>query len=179
MRYLLSALLFFSLQVMAELPENSIYQVGSQWTNQLGKPMRLQDFQGKFVVVSMVYMSCRFSCPMTVAKMKEVEKNLNAEIKDQVQFVLVSFDLKNDTPEVMQKFATKNHLDPAQWTFLAAQNESSLREFSTLIDFQYKSLASGEFEHSYAIIALDPQGRIIGRTEGSTMNPKQIAELLK
>ena len=140
--------------------------------------MHLADLQGKYVVVSMVYMKCKFACPLTVARMKDVEKALPDKIKSKVHFLLVTFDIKRDSPEVMAAYATKNHLDPAQWKFLTTKTESQVREFSTLIDFKYKNLENGEFEHSYAMIALDPEGRILGRTDGANMDPKVIVDLI-
>lgn len=78
----------------------------------------------------------------------------------------------------MTEYAKKNHLDPKTWTFLTTKNESNVRELSALIDFKYKALPDGEFEHAYAIIALDKEGRIAGRIDGAEMNPKTLAELL-
>lgn len=160
------------------LPETSIYHVQSEWINQNGKPIKLTDFKNKIVIASMIYMSCQSSCPLTVAKMKEVEKLLSAEVKSKVQFVLFTFDIKRDTPAIMKKYATKHHLDLNQWNFLTNKDESNVRELSTLIDFKYKHLPNGEFEHSFAIVGLDTEGRIIGRTEGAQMDSKVFAELI-
>lgn len=165
-------------QKTTPLPDDSIYQISSEWTDQNQKKLKLSDLAGKNVVVSMIYMKCQYSCPLTIARMKEVEKALTPVTLAKTRFVLISFDTKNDTPEVMLNYAKKNHLDLAQWTFLAGSNEQNVREFSTLIDFKYKKLESGEFEHSYAIVALDSEGRIVERTEGAEMNPKAIATRL-
>lgn len=175
--FLLFLCLVTSRTFAAALPPDSIYNLDSEWTDQSGKKLHLSDLRGKPVVVSMIYMKCKFSCPLAVARMKEVEKTLSEKNKSQTQFLLVTFDIQHDTPDVMLKYAQKNHLDLKQWMFLTTKTESSVREFSTLIDFKYKALASGEFEHSYAIVALDSEGRILGRTEGSEMNPKTIADL--
>ncbi len=167
-----------SLAVAESIPDNSIYNVNSSWISQDNKSVKLADFRGKIVVTSMIYMGCKSSCPLTVAKMKEVEKLISADIKSKVHFVLFSFDLKNDTPEVFQKYAKKHHINLNQWTFLTNKDESNVREISTLIDFKYKSLPKGEFEHSFALVALDKEGRIIGRTEGSEMNPIAFSEVI-
>ena len=157
---------------------DSIYNLDSSWINQDGTEIKLSNYLGKHVVISMVYLKCKFSCPLTVAQMKEVEKTLLPEIKNNTQFILVTFDTAHDSPKVMLKYAQKNKIPLSNWTFLTAKNESSVRQLSTLIDFKYKKLESGEFEHSYAIIALDKEGRIIGRTEGSEMMPTLISDLL-
>jgi protein SCO1/2 len=160
------------------LPADSIYNLDSQWKNQYGKSISLSNFRGKPVIISMVYMTCTYSCPLTIARMKEIEGLLTPENKGKTQFVLVTFDSLRDTPQAMLKYAKKNKLTFPQWTFLANNNESNVRELSALIDFKYKKLQSGEFEHSYAIIALDENGRIMGKTEGSAMVPKLISDLI-
>lgn len=180
--------LFFLLNIFAPiqlnattdaLPDSSLFQINTEWTDQSSKKLKLSSFRGHYLVVSMVYLGCQSSCPLTIARMKEVEKHLSAEMKSNVKFILFTFDLKKDTPAVMLKYAGKNKLDLANWNFLTTKDESDMREISTLIDFKYKSLPSGEFEHSYALVLLDPEGRIIGRTEGSEMNPKSLSDLIQ
>lgn len=160
------------------LPSDSLYNLDAQWLNQNGKSVALSDFRGAPVIISMVYLKCTYSCPLTVVQMKEVEKALTPEMKKKTQFLLATFDSINDTPAALLQYAHKNHLDNPLWTFLTTKNETSVRELSALLDFKYKKLDSGEFEHSYALIALDTDGKIIGRTEGSDMNPKSIADLI-
>lgn len=58
----------------------------------------------------MIYLSCTFSCPTTVAHMKALEKMLPEPIKKDIQFVLVSFDAEHDTPAAMAKHARKHGL---------------------------------------------------------------------
>lgn len=165
--------------VQAEaIPGDSIYQVNTEWTTQSEKPLKISDFKGHYVVISMIYLGCASSCPMTVAKMKDVEKLLSEESQAKTKFVLVTFDFKRDTPAVMLKYAKKTKLNLDRWTFLRSKNESTVRELSNLIDFKYKELSNGEFDHSFALVALDTEGRILGRTEGVEMNPKSIAELI-
>jgi protein SCO1/2 len=162
-----------------DLPGDSIYQVKSKWVDQFGKKVELSSLAGKPVAVSMIYLSCKFSCPMTVAHMKELEKILPDNLKNDVQFVLVSFDGKNDTPTVMKKYAEKHGLAFPKWRFLTSKNEQDVREFSSLIDFKYKKIANGDFEHSFGIVALDSHGRVLGSTVGAAMAEKDLIPLFE
>jgi len=162
-----------------KLPENSIYQIKSKWVDQDGQTISMSDLSGKPVAISMIYLTCKFSCPVTVAHMKDLEKMLSPKIKSEVQFVLVSFDPERDTPENMKKFAEKNKLEAPRWRFLTSKKEQDLREFSTLIDFKYKKTEDGEFEHSFGIVALDSQGRILGSTIGAEMKEKELVPLFE
>ncbi len=162
-----------------ELPDDSIYQVKSKWIDQDGKPFQLSNLAGKPVAISMIYLTCRFSCPVTVAHMKDLEKMLNPKLKEDMQFVLVSFDSDRDTPEMMRKFAEKNKLSIPKWRFITSKNEQDIREISSLIDFKYKKTADGEFEHSFGIVALDSKGRILGSTIGTEMREKDLVVLFE
>lgn len=162
-----------------EFPDDSIYQVRSKWIDQDGKAFQLSDLAGRPVAISMIYLTCRFSCPVTVAHMKDLEKMLNPKLKEEMQFVLVSFDADRDTPEMMRKFAEKNKLAIPKWRFITSKNEQDIREISSLIDFKYKKAADGEFEHSFGIVALDAKGRILGSTIGTEMREKDLVTLFE
>lgn len=163
----------------ADLPNDSIYQVKSKWVDQFGKKLELSSLAGNPVVISMVYLSCAFSCPTTVAHMKELEKMLPDSLKNDVQFVLVSFDGKHDTPAVMKRYAEKRSLAFPKWRFLTSKNDQDVRELSSLIDFKYKKIGSGDFEHSFGIVALDSMGRVLGSTIGAEMAEKDLIPLLE
>lgn len=161
------------------LPNDSIYQVKSRWTDQFGKNIELASLAGKPVAISMIYLSCKFSCPMTVAHMKELQKMLPDDLKNEVQFILVSFDGKHDTPAVMKKYADKHALAAPKWRFLTSKNEQDVRELSSLIDFKYKKIGNGDFEHSFGIVALDDHGRVLGSTIGAEMAEKDLIPLFE
>lgn len=163
----------------AALPADSIYQVKSKWTDQTGKSLALSSLAGKPVVVSMVYLSCHFSCPTTVAHMKELQRLLPEPLKKDVQFVLVSFDGKKDTPAVMKRYAAKHRLALPAWRFITSKNDSDVRELAALIDFKYKKVDNGDYEHSFGIVALDAAGRVLGSTIGATMEERDLVPLLQ
>lgn len=161
------------------IPADSIYQVKSQWLDQFGKQVELGALAGKPVVISMVYLSCTFSCPTTVAHMKELKRLLPDSLKNAVQFVLISFDGQHDTPAAMKRYAAKQKLAFPVWRFMTSKNESDVRELASLIDFKYKKIGKGEYEHSFGIVALDAQGRVLGSTIGATMEEKDLIPLLE
>jgi protein SCO1 len=161
------------------LPADSIYQVKSSWVDQSGKKIELASLAGKPVVLSMIYLSCTFSCPTTVLHMKELQKLLPESLKHEVQFVLVSFDGAHDTPEVMKKYAAKHQLAFPKWRFITTKNDADVRELASLVDFKYKKIADGDFEHSFGLVALDASGRVLGSTIGATMKEQDLVLLFK
>lgn len=159
------------------LPGDSIYQVQSKWLDQHGKTVELASLRGKPVAVSMIYLSCTFSCPTTVAHMRSLEKLLPEELRKDMQFVLVSFDAEHDTPAAMANYAKKHGLSFPKWRFITSRNEADVRELAALIDFKYKKIGQGDFDHSFGIVALDANGRLIGSTIGAMMEEKDLVPL--
>jgi protein SCO1/2 len=73
-----------------------------------GKPITLNDFQGKAVVVFFGYTSCPDVCPTTLARFASVLKQLGADA-DRVQVMLVSVDPERDTPEKLAAYMPGFH----------------------------------------------------------------------
>src|SRR5690606_33532860 len=76
----------------AAVGADSIYLLGGTYEDQNGKPFRLEELQGKPVLISMFYATCPHACPMLITDLKRVERALPEHLRDQVQVVLVTFD---------------------------------------------------------------------------------------
>lgn len=145
------------------LPDNSVYQLGVKLTDQLGRAQGLDAHRGQPVLVSMFYSSCQFVCPMLIDALRDTEARLSPEEQRRVTVLMVSFDPDRDTVEVLRRTADERGLDPAQWT-LARSDAASIRKLAGVLGVQYKLLANGDYNHSTALILLDAEGRIAGRT---------------
>jgi len=75
----------------------------------------------------------------------------------------VSFDPARDTSDVLRHTFEQRHLEHPQWT-LARTDSAGTRKLAALLGIRYRQLADGDFNHTSALILLDGQGRIIGRT---------------
>lgn len=185
MKYFLILMLWFPLNIYAQgspqevFADDSLYQVKSRWINTAGESFNLSRYKGAPVVISMVYLSCAYSCPLTISHMQTIESSLPKSLQGKVKFVLVSFDPVRDTPEKMRDYAKKRALDPAHWEFITSNSESDIRELSALLDFKYKKDAAGEFEHSFSIIALDSDGVVKGRLDGVDIKPADLIPSLQ
>lgn len=160
----------------AELPGDSLYQVSTKWINQEGKAQALSEFRGHPVIFSMVYLSCKYTCPTVVSEIQNVISKLNAKQQGQVRAVLVSFDPKRDTPKEMKKFLVKRNLDPKTWNFLTSQQEAKIRELAATINFKYKNDDSGEFTHSFLVAVLDENGVLKAKLDGANQNKEPLVK---
>ena len=174
------ALLFASVVAVqagtpASRPADSVYQLSVPLTDARGKTQDWRALEGKPRIVAMFYTSCPYMCPLIVESGKGVVHALPPAERERVGVVLISLDPARDTPAVLRDTATKRKIDTAHW-MLAAPAPGDVRKIAGVLDVRYRQLADGNFNHTSVLILLDPQGRIVARTE--QMGPKPDAEFL-
>lgn len=145
--------------------KHSLFHSRGKWLKEDGTEVRFADLKGKLSLVSMAYSSCKTACPMVVAELKSIAKDVPPVSKEKVQIVLFSFDEKNDTPAALAKFRTKMNLDPA-WTLLSPKTSGDTSEIAALLGVKYKKLPDGHFVHSNVFFLVDEKGEILAKKEG-------------
>jgi protein SCO1 len=153
----------------------SVYELGSDWTDQQGRGRRLASLAGRVQVVAMVYTTCTHTCPSILAEMKRLEAGLAGN--DRVGFVFVSLDPGQDTPEQLARYAASARLDDDRWTLLTGTPEG-VREMAALLGIRYREEAGGEISHSNTYLVLDAEGRIVHRQEGLRTGTAGVLALL-
>ncbi len=156
----------------------SIYQLASEWTNQLGKPVALEDLGGSVQVVAMVFTNCQYACPRLTSDMQAIESQLSAEEASGTRFTLFSFDDERDTPAVLQAYARKENLDSTRWTLLHGKPDD-IRELAMVLGVKYNKLDDGSFGHSNIITVLDTDGAIVHQEDGLGIEPEKSLEAIR
>lgn len=159
------------------ISDMSIYNLPSHWTTQEGEEMELKDLQGKVVAMVMIYTSCQAACPRLVADMRNLEKQIPEDIKDQVQYVFVSIDPEVDTPERLKDFAKENQMEDDKWLFLRGSEEAT-REFAAVLAVNYKRISPIDFSHSNIISVFDKGGELAHQQEGLGVDSKETIEAI-
>lgn len=152
----LAALVF---AVGTAVASGSIYQAPLTWRTDAGESVRLDRWQGKPVVLTMVFTSCQATCPRTMAKLGEIQAQFDRE-KIAAEFVIVSFDPIRDTPERLAWYRREtNHTQP-NWTFLVGSEEDT-RTLAMLLGIKYsRNPTSGDIMHDNKIVLLNGAGEI-------------------
>jgi protein SCO1/2 len=145
------------------LPSDSIYQLPVSLTDQRGQTGALLDRRGHPMLVSMFYTSCQFVCPMIVDALKSTESELTREEQERLPILMVSFDSAHDNVAVLKEKAEERQLASPHWT-LARTDAASARKLAAVLGIHYRALPNGEFNHTTALILVDADGRILGRT---------------
>ena len=154
------------------LPPDSVYHVDATLAPAGGGSLEWQSLRGKPRVVTMFYSTCRAVCPMIVESARAVQRNLPAADRGRVGFVLLTMDPARDTPAALATVQRDRHLDPATWLLLQP-GEPDVRTLAAILGVRYRALADGEFNHTTTLVLLDPDGRVLARTEkiGSAGDP--------
>lgn len=158
-------------------PEMSIYNLPSHWTTQDGNEIELKDLKGKVITMVMIYTSCKAACPRLVADMRNIEKQIPQNKKDDVQYVFVSIDPETDTPERLRDFAKENQMEDDKWLFLRG-TEADTREFAAVLAVNYKQISPMDFSHSNIISVFNQEGELVHQQEGLGVNNKETVQAI-
>jgi protein SCO1 len=155
------------------LPGDSIYQLHASLVDQDGRAFELASLRGTPLLFSMFYTSCDMVCPMIFETVQTTLRALPAAERPSVRVLMVSYDPARDSVDVLKKTAAARGCDE-HWT-LARADETTVRKIAAAFGFQYRRLASGEFNHSTLIELVDRDGRVVARTgKLGTVDPQLV-----
>jgi protein SCO1 len=157
------------------LPDVSLYHLDAEWTTHDEATVKLADFRGRPVVVTLVYAHCAYACPRLVHDVKRVASDLGA--RGDVRYVLVSLDPERDTPEQLRSLKEGFGLDD-RWTLLRG-DPRDVRRLAALLGVQYRTEPDGEVSHSNLITVLDRDGVLARQQEGLGADPSDTVATLK
>tara|TARA_R110000787_G_scaffold89257_2_gene189055 strand:- start:1017 stop:1709 length:693 start_codon:yes stop_codon:yes gene_type:complete len=128
-----------------------------------GAAVMLDAFSDKVVILHFVYAGCPDVCPLHAEKLAEVQAMINqSPMKDMVQFISVTTDPANDTPEVLEAYGPAHGLDPANWTFLTTrpeQSEDGTRTLAEAFGHRFAKTDDGYQTHGVVTHVIDRAGR--------------------
>ena len=145
--------------------ERSIYRLQGSWTQDDGKPLRLDELRGEPQVLTLFYTTCTGSCPITVKALQMFSEGEKSAGKARVRFVLITVDPAQDTLAVLRKYRRTMHLEKGVWRLVRGK-ESDVRKMAALLGFNYEQIDSGEFMRSNLITVLDTRGQIVHQQSG-------------
>ena len=92
--------------------------------NQDGRPLKFYDdlIKDKIVVVMFIYTSCTDICPLTTARMTQIEDRLGAAVGRDIFIISLTVDPVTDTPERLKEYSRRFATGPG-WTFVTGRPE--------------------------------------------------------
>lgn len=142
-----------------------------------GRPVRLDSYRGKPLIISFVYTGCFQVCPTTTRflerAVREAKRALGAGT---FNVVTIGFNLPFDSPAAMREFQKRHGVDEPGWRFLAA-DAPTVNGLARELGFAWVSTASG-FDHLTQATIIDGNGRIVRQVYGESFElPMFVAPL--
>ena len=119
-----AAAAFVSSGVAQKRPWSEGYIPNLPVVTQDGKTVRFYDdlIKGKIVIISFIYTSCTDICPLTTARLAQVEEKLGDLVGRDVFMLSMSVDPERDTPQRLKEYSDAFQTGPG-WTFVTGKPE--------------------------------------------------------
>lgn len=143
-----------------------------------GRAVRLADYLGKPLVISMIYTHCPIICATTTRSLSALKNSQAALGADSFGVLTVGFDTENDTPEAMGDFAKRMDVNLSNWEFVSSDPET-IKKLSKDLGFTFLPSADGGFNHITQTTFVDGKGRVSYHVYGDEFENKTLLQPLK
>lgn len=169
-------------QIGKDVPDFSL-------TNQDGKRISLKDFRGKALAITFIYAKCPLPdyCIRMSTNFSDLANQVaaNAELKDKIRLLSISFDPANDTPEKLRSYGLgylgndpKAKFDVWQ---LAVGKDAEVRKIADFFGLRYQidEQDKTQINHSLRTAVIAPDGKVTKIFPGNEWTPALLLKELK
>jgi protein SCO1/2 len=143
-----------------------------------GREIHFSDFRGQALAFTFFYTRCPLPnyCPLMNRNFASARDAISstANAPTNWEFLSLSFDPHNDTPEVLATFGGYyRHGNPAHWLFASAST-NTLATLAPALDLMV--IHQGDsISHNLRTVVLDTHGRIYQQFDGNQWTPQELA----
>lgn len=131
-------------------------------------------------LVELIYTRCPDICPTTTVKMVQLQKRLleNNLMGNGVEFLTVTIDPLNDTPDVLRTYAKNVGIDPQGWMILRG-DEATIETVTRSLGFFANRTEDGFISHTTSTYLVDENNVVLRKFGmGEDFDPDQIYQEL-
>jgi protein SCO1 len=129
-------------------------------TDHTGKPRQLADFRGKIVMLFFGYTHCPDVCPVTMAQLAQVMKELGGDA-GRVQVLFVTLDPERDTREMLAQYVPAFNPDFLGLYGDMTATQETAKAFRVFFQKQPgKTAEAYTIDHTAGTYVFDTQGRL-------------------
>jgi protein SCO1/2 len=137
-----------------------------------GKAVQLTDYQGKPLVISLIYTSCYHICPTTTRNLdRAIMQARSAVGADAFNVVTIGFDVRHDTQESMRSFARQQGVSREKNWFFLSTSKAAIKQLTANLGFLYTPSLSSGFEHLNQTTVVGADGKIFRQIYGMDFDP--------
>ena len=143
-----------------------------------GKPLSLDDYRGKPLVISLIYSSCSTICPPTTQRVIDAATEAGRVFGlDRFNVLTVGFDARNDTVARMAQFASNQGIKLPNWR-VASGDPAAIEGLLSDLGFAYRAVAGG-FDHVTQTTIVDRNGKVYRHVYGEDFPSQMFMEPMK
>ena len=172
---------------------NNFAQIGKDvpdflLTNQDGKRISIKNFRGKSLAITFIYAKCPLPdyCIRMSTNFSDLANQLdaNAELKDKIQLLSISFDPANDTPDKLRSYGLGYLGKGAKPDFtvwqLAVGTDAEVRRIADFFGLRYEVDATDrtKINHSLITAVIAPDGKVTKIFPGNEWTPIDLLKEL-
>lgn len=133
------------------------YALPLQWQDDQGSAVRLEQFRGQPVLLTMAYATCRETCSYALRRLDQLQHEA-AQAGQPLQIVVVSYDPANDNARTWTSYRQHHSYVHPNWHFLTG-SDAATRELAGVLDFKYWAYDE-HVVHDFKILLLDADGKV-------------------
>ena len=158
-------------------------------TNQDGKRISTKDFRGKALAITFIYSRCPLPtyCILMSKNFSDLANQLNgnAELKDKIRLLSISFDPQTDTPAKLKEYG-QGYLgkdakpDFTVWN-LATGTDKEIKAVADFFGLRYEIDPNDktQFAHSLRTVVITPDGKVQKVFSGNEWTPNDLLKELQ
>jgi protein SCO1/2 len=135
----------------------NLYDLPNMFTDDQARQVRLSEWRGKPMIVTMEYSNCRFMCSTTFSQMQALQAAAD-EQHNPIDFMIISLDPDNDTPEAWRQYRQTKNIERANWHLLTG-SRATTKQIAALLGIKYWSMDE-HILHDFKVVRLNANGAI-------------------
>jgi protein SCO1/2 len=148
-------------------------------TDQVGKQVRLSQFQGKVVALTFGYSRCPNPnyCYRLSNNLALVQKQLHGQAGNNLVLLTIAIDPEHDWGDELAQYAAAFHADPEVWHFLTGP-VPEIHRVAAMFGMNFWN-NEGLITHTLHTVVLDRKGQLVVNLEGNQFTSRQLADLVQ
>jgi protein SCO1 len=144
-----------------------------------GVTRRLSEFEGRPVLVSLIFSACVHSCSVATRHIdRAVRVARHALGQDSFVVLTIGFDHPVDSPQAMHAYARRHAINDPNWHFLSSPDAETVAALTSTLGFSYVESPRG-FDHTVQLTVIGQDGVVRRQIYGETFNMPLLVEPLK